>query len=114
MDRDQFREFVRRLDSDEVADTLGLADERTRTAVLERLDEDRREKAEFPLEFSPESAAGLMHLDYVTTWNGGIETIAQRVQHREDRTGRFPTIFITTATDVLGSFIFLGLAQAVI
>jgi magnesium transporter len=71
MDRDQFREFVRRLDPDEVADALGLADERTRTAVLERLDEDRRERAEFPLEFSPESAAVLMHLDYATTRIGG-------------------------------------------
>lgn len=33
---------------------------------VRRLDEDRRERTEFLLGFSPESAAGLMHLDYVT------------------------------------------------
>ena len=63
MDREQLQRFVRRLDPDEVADVLGLADEETRERVLQRLDDDRRQRAEFLLEFSPESAAGLMHLD---------------------------------------------------
>jgi len=58
MDRDQLRAFVRRLDPDEVADVLGWADGATREAVLEQLDRDRREKAAYLLEFSPESAAG--------------------------------------------------------
>ena len=113
MDRAQLREFVRRMDPDEVADVLGLADEETRTAVLRRLDEDRREKAEFLLEFSPESAAGLMHLDYVTVGvDRSLAEVARRVQRHEDRTDRFPTIFVTEGEELLGELPGQTLAMA--
>jgi len=103
LDREQLQGFVRRLDPDEVADVLGLADEETRERVLQRLDEDRREKAEFLLEFSPESAAGLMHLDYVTVdVDRSLADVARRVERHEERTGRFPTIFVTDGDDLLG------------
>ncbi|MEF8828689.1 MAG: magnesium transporter [Haloarcula sp.] len=103
LDREQLQGFVRRLDPDEVADVLGLADEETRERVLQRLDEDRRERAEFLLEFSPESAAGLMHLDYVTVdVDRSLADVARRVERHEERTGRFPTIFITEGDDLLG------------
>jgi len=39
MDREDLRQFVRRLDPDEATDVLGLADESTREAILERLDQ---------------------------------------------------------------------------
>ncbi|QLD90299.1 magnesium transporter [Natronomonas salina] len=103
MDRDQLQRFVRRLDPDEVADVLGLVEEGTREAVLRRLDADRRERTEFLLEFSPESAAGLMHLDYVTVdVTRDLEAVAQRVQRHEDRTGRLPTVFVTDDERLLG------------
>ncbi|QRV17095.1 magnesium transporter [Haloterrigena salifodinae] len=103
MDRDQLREFVRRLDPDEVTDILVLADEDTRSAVLRRLDEDRRERVEYLLGFSSESAAGLMHLDYVTVdVDRRLEAIADRVQRHEARTGRIPTIFVTDDGEFVG------------
>ena len=103
MDREQLRGFVRRLDPDEVADVLGLTDEDTRASVLRRLDEDRRERAEFLLEFSPESAAGLMHLDYVTVdVRRDLDEVARRVQRHEARTDRVPTIFVTDDEELLG------------
>ena len=103
MTNEQLRQFVRRLDPDEVADVLGLADENTRADVLRRLDEDRREKVEFLLGFSPESAAGLMHLDYVTVGiDRDLDAIAQRVQRHEARTGRIPTILVTEDEELVG------------
>jgi magnesium transporter len=103
MDHEQLRQFVRRLDPDEVADVLGFADEATRTDVLRQLDEDRREKAGFLLEFSPESAAGLMHLEYITIdASRDLDDVAQRVQQYEDRTGQIPTIFITEDEELVG------------
>jgi len=45
LDREELRGFVRRLDPDEVADVLGLADEAVREDVLRQLDADRRERA---------------------------------------------------------------------
>jgi magnesium transporter len=103
MNRTQLKEFVRRLDSDEATDVLGFADEESRTEVLRRLDDERREKIEFLLEFSPESAAGLMHLDYIIV---GVERslgeIAERVRRYEERTDRFPAILVTAGDALLG------------
>jgi magnesium transporter len=103
LDREQLQRFVRRLDPDEVADVLGLVDEGTREDVLRQLDEDRREKAEFLLEFDPETAAGLMHLDYVTVGvERSLEQVAARVQRYEERTGNVPTILVTEGEDLVG------------
>jgi magnesium transporter len=82
---------------------MGVTDEETRTAVLQRLDEDRREKIEFLLGFSPESAAGMMHLEYVTvSTDRTLDEVADRVRRYEERTGEFPTIFVTEDGEVLG------------
>ena len=103
MDRQQLQRFVRRLDPDEATDVLGLADEDTRETVLQQLDADRRERVEFLLEFSPESAAGMMHLDYVTVdRDRSLEAVAERVRRHEERTGRFPTIFVTDGDELVG------------
>ena len=103
LDRGGLQAFVRRLDPDEVADVLGLADEEVREDVLRQLDADRRERAATLLEFSPESAGGLMHLDYVTVdVDRDLDHVARRVQRHEARTGRFPTIFITDNDELIG------------
>ncbi|WP_246984142.1 magnesium transporter [Halorientalis marina] len=103
MSADQLHAFVRRLDPDEATDVLGVTDEATRTEVLSRLEKNRREKVAFLLEFSPESAAGLMHLNYVTVdVSRGFGEIGARVRRHEERTGRFPTIFVTDGDRLLG------------
>ncbi len=103
MDEDQLHGFVRRLDPDEATDALEVAGEETRQAVLRRLDEDRREAIEFLLEFDPESAAGLMTLDYVTVdVRRGFGEVRERVRRYEDRTGRFPVIFVLENGRLLG------------
>jgi magnesium transporter len=103
MDTDGLHAFVRRLDPDEATDVLGVADEATRAEVLQRLEKNRREKVKFLLEFSPESAAGLMHLDYVTVdVSRSFGEIGSRVRRHEERTGRFPTIFVTDGDRLLG------------
>jgi magnesium transporter len=103
MDDEGLQAFVRRLDPDEATDVLGFAEEERRAAVLRRLDEDRREKIEFLLEFSPETAAGLMHLDYVQVGRQrSLDEVARRVRRHEERTDRFPTIFVTDGDDLVG------------
>lgn len=101
--REELQQFVRRLDPDEVADVLGIAGEDTREAVLRQLDETRREKTEFLLQFDPETAAGLMHLDYVTVEvDSSLEHVARRVQRHEERTGQVPTIYVTEDEELVG------------
>ena len=103
MSVEQLHEFVRRLDPDEATDVLGLADEETRPTILRRLDENRREKVGFLLEFDPESAAGMMHLDYVLLEaDSNFADVARRVRRFEERTDRFPTVFVTDGDELLG------------
>ncbi|WP_435097637.1 magnesium transporter [Halorubrum sp. N11] len=103
MSRSQLERFTHGLDPDEVTDVLGYADAETRTAVLGTLDAERREKIDFLLSFDPESAAGLMNLDYVTVDRSrGFDEVAERVRRFEDRTGRVPTILVTDGDALLG------------
>lgn len=103
MERTQLVRFVRALDPDEVADVLVLAPKETRESVLAELDADRRERTAFLLEFDPETAAGLMHLDYVTVdVEKSMDAVTHRVRRHEDRTGRLPTIFVTDGDELLG------------
>jgi len=103
MDREQLLAFVGRLDPDEVTDVLGMTDDSTRANVLQRLEEGRRERVEFLLGFDPESAAGLMNLDYVTVGaDRDLGTVAERVRRHEERTGTVPRIFVTEGGEFVG------------
>ncbi len=96
MSRAELETFVHRLDPDEVTDVLGYADERTREALLATLDRERREKVEFLLSFDPESAAGVMSLNYVTVEHTRtLPEVIDRARRFEERTGHVPTIFVT-------------------
>ncbi len=66
MSRSDIEGFVDELDPDEVTDVLGYADEEVRDSILSGVDQQRRERIEYLLSFDPESAAGVMTLDYVT------------------------------------------------
>jgi magnesium transporter len=104
MSREQLRAFVHGLDPDDGADVLELVDEQTRERILRELDDNRREKIGFLLEFDPESAAGLMDLNYVTVApDTRFPAVAERVRRYENRTGRFPTVFVTDGTTLLGT-----------
>lgn len=100
---DQLHRFIRGLDPDEAADVLAFSTDATRDDILRRVDENRRQKIEYLLEFSPETAAGLMHLDYVTVEvDQGIDEIEQRVQRYEAQTGQMPTILVTDDEELVG------------
>lgn len=103
MSRTQLESFIDRLDPDEVTDVLGYVDEEIRESVLTTLDSARREKIDFLLSFNPESAAGLMNLDFVTIDKSrGFAAVTERVRRFENRTGRVPTIFITDEGELVG------------
>ncbi|ELY65639.1 magnesium transporter [Natronococcus jeotgali] len=113
MDRTQLERFIDRLDPDEVTDVLGYADGETREALLATLNARRREKIDFLLSFDPESAAGLMSLDYVTVdRDRDFSAVTERVRRFEERTGRVPTIFVTDEDRLLGELPGVALSVA--
>jgi magnesium transporter len=96
MSREQLEEFVGRLDPDEAADVLGLVGGEVRDEIVSHLSRQRREKVEYLLDFNPETAAGMMDLDYVTVDRSAtLREVAERVRRHDQRTGRFPTIYVT-------------------
>ena len=103
MDTEHLQSFVRRLDPDELTDVLALAPDERRKAVLQQLDENRREKVEYLLGFESESAGGIMRLNYVTVdVSRNLQTVANRVRDFEDQTGDVPTILITDDGELVG------------
>ena len=103
MNREQLRVFIRALDPDEATDVLGMANEQMCEAVLQELGDTRREKLGFLLKFDPETAAGVMDLNYITvTSDASFDHVAERVRRFEERAGRFPTIFVTDGRELLG------------
>ncbi len=103
MSRDELETFIDWLDPDEVTDVLGYTDEETREALLATLDSERREKIDFLLSFDPESAAGVMSLDYVTVdETQEFPEVIERVRRFEKRRGRVPTIFVTDDGELQG------------
>jgi magnesium transporter len=113
MSREELERFIDRLDPDEVTDVLGYADSETREALLATLDSQRREKIDFLLSFDPESAAGLMTLDYVTVdASRTVAEVTERVRRFEERTGEVPTIFVTEGGELIGELPGLALSIA--
>ncbi|MWV40709.1 magnesium transporter [Natrialba sp. INN-245] len=103
MGRSELETFIDRLDPDEVTDVLGYTDEETREALLATLDSERREKINFLLSFDPESAAGVMSLDYVTVdETRDFRDVTERVRRFEERRGQVPTIFVTDDGELQG------------
>lgn len=103
MDRSELETFIDRLDPDEVTDVLGYTDEETREALLTTLDSERREKINFLLSFDPESAAGVMSLDYVTVdETRDFREVTERVRRFEEKRGQVPTIFVTENGELQG------------
>lgn len=103
MSRDELETFIDRLDPDEVTDVLGYTDEETREEMLATLDSERRKKIDFLLSFDPESAAGVMSLDYVTVdETRNFPDVVERVRRFEERTGQVPTIFVTDDGELQG------------
>ena len=103
MRRDELETFIDRLDPDEVTDVLGYTDEETREDMLATLDSERRKKIDFLLSFDPESAAGVMSLDYVTVdERRDFPEVIERVRRFEEREGEVPTIFVTADGELRG------------
>lgn len=80
-----------------------VTDDETRESLLATLDSERREKIEFLLSFDPETAAGVMSLDFVSVYEAReFPDVIERVRRFEERTGQVPTIFVTDDGELQG------------
>ena len=87
--------FLHYLDFDDITDILQKIPEKRRQEILHYLDEEARKKVEFLLSFDPDSAAGIMNIDYIEVSRyAKFSEVISRVKRHEDKTGKFPTILV--------------------
>lgn len=99
----KIRAFVRHMDPDEATDMLQLMGEKRRKKVLRKLQAAMREKIEYLLRFNPESAAGVMNLDYLTVEHDTtFRRVAEKIRSYEEKTGKFPTVLVRRDDQLLG------------
>lgn len=83
------------VDPDEATDILQLLSKHKREKVLELVGTEFRESLSTLLEFDPDTAAGLMTLDYIQVDAGeNINNVAKKFRSHEERTGRPPVILV--------------------
>jgi len=102
--KEEILDLLKYMDPDEVTDVLQRVSEETkRKKILEELQEETKHKVEFLLRFHPETAAGLMSLDYVVASSKQtLLTVNKLVVKHEKRTGKFPTILVEENGEIIG------------
>lgn len=92
---DELIVLLNRLDPDAATDVLQLLDKRRQEKVLEDMSEELKEVVAALLKFDPDSAAGLMTLDYIQVdEEDTVAVVADRFQRHETRTGRLPVVLV--------------------
>jgi magnesium transporter len=87
--------IVEPLDPDDATDILQSLSKHRRDEVLHSLSADMKDALSTLLEFDPETAAGLMTLDYIqANIDDNIESVAGKFKTHEKKTGRPPVILV--------------------
>lgn len=96
-------EILEKVSPDEATDLLRLMTRRRREAVLVHLNQDVKHSLSTLLEFDPDTAAGLMTLDYIqVNAEDSVVLVAGKFARHEQRTGRPPVILVLKGTKLKG------------
>jgi len=91
------------LDPDEITDILQILKKERRKKIINLLSDRFKKDVEVLSEFNPETAAGLMNLDYIQIDENDILVNAvEKFKKHEKRTGRLPTIIVMREGKLLG------------
>lgn len=87
--------IIESVDPDDATDILQLLPRRKREHVLQLVSDEVKDSLSTLLEFDPQTAAGLMTLDYIQAEETEtIADVAVKFQQHEHRTGRPPVILV--------------------
>lgn len=106
-------ELVNHLDPDDATDVIQLLPKKQQEYIIDQLTEHLRKSVAMLLNFDPETAAGLMNLDYILVQaTVDIATVADAVREHEKRTGKHPTILVLKDGKLVGQLLGHKLAFA--
>ncbi len=96
--------LLEKVDPDEATDLLQLIGPKKREKIMEELSQNLKDTLGTLLEFDPNTAAGLMTLDYIQVEpDTDIATVSQKAKLHENRTGRLPIVLAIEHGHLLGS-----------
>lgn len=91
------------LDPDEVTDVLQILHRKRQQVIIHALSERLKKDVKILTEFDPNTAAGLMNLDYILAdENETVASVAKQLKIHESRTGRLPAILATRGGHLIG------------
>jgi magnesium transporter len=104
LDDEELAQLIDTVDPDEATDLLRLVEKRRRKRVLQLVHEGLQETVSTLLEFDPDTAAGLMTLDYIQVEDDStVADVANKFRVHEKRTGRLPVIVVMKDGQLRGS-----------
>lgn len=103
MPEDALVDILQAVSPDEATDFLQMLTPRKREKILLLLSDEVKDSLSTLLEFDPDTAAGLMTLDYIQVApKDSIASVATKFKHHESRTGRPPVILVIEDGKLLG------------
>lgn len=112
LEPEEIKVIVEQFDPVEATDTLQLLPKKKRESIVSTVNEAMREDLSLLLSFDPETAAGLMSLNYVQVdVSSSMEQVAEKVKVHEKRTGKLPVILVLNEEELKG---FLPLHELVL
>lgn len=101
--REKLVSLVEHLDPDEATDVMRLLPERERKSVIKKINKKLQEDVSFLLRFDPQTAAGLMNVDYIQVRaDDSISRVAKQLKVHEKRTGKLPAILVMEDGRLIG------------
>jgi magnesium transporter len=95
LDDEEVVDLLNKVDPDEVTDLLQLFGKKKRERILEHMSEELKASVTELLQFDPDTAAGLMNLDYIqVNIDDTIEEVSKKFKSHERKTGRLPVIVV--------------------
>lgn len=95
--------LIESLDPDDATDILQLLTPKRRTRLLELVSRELQDSLSMLLEFDPETAAGLMTLDYVqVNSDDTMALVTKKFKSHEKQTGRLPVILVKKEDKLVG------------
>ncbi|MEX2054154.1 MAG: magnesium transporter [Candidatus Colwellbacteria bacterium] len=96
-------ELLEFLDPDEATSIIRPLSKRKQASVIEELTEEIRNQVSLLLKSDPNTAAGLMSLDYIQVGgNDSVTEVIKQLKVHEKRTGRLPLIIVMEGSRVSG------------
>ncbi len=96
-------EILEAIDPDEATDMLQMIGAKKRERSLQFLSQNAKDSLSVLLEFDPDTAAGLMTLDYILVDTSlKMSDVAEKFKQHEKRTGRPPVIIAVQDSQLMG------------